>query len=263
MIKTLLAIFFLLSLEAATANTEACSGIGIAQAYESINLHGTFACFVYSQTGTNDEQQLSRDPDGISVYEYSEIGKPKLVYELPYAGTDGIIHDAFLIPDEGTDEDMLFVIHSFKTPKSWDAVSDIYSVSVIKTLNGSLVRDSTLSRFFDLGGDLIDAHGRVTYTYPYKDKKSVEDSVRSSLFKAVRSGVKIKGTIQEKAFLYTGSSEPSAPDPKKSYLIKGDQITLEDSIAGWCKILYQGKNALISKWMQCRYIDFTEKKNGS
>ncbi len=256
MIKFLLLILFFVSAATAVAGDRACSDIGLRQAYPSIEVRGITACFVYTKTDVQYEGQLSRDPDGISVYSISESEKPTLVYEFPYAGTEGKINDAFLLTVDGVHDEMLFVIHSIETPRSWESVSDVYDVSVIKLQGEVLIQDLKLSRFFRLGGDLVDTQGRPTYIYPYKDKKSVEETVRSPLFHAINASTPIEGTIQEKSFLYGGDSEPAMQDPSKMYLIKGDQITLEDSMAGWCKVSYAAKAKLIRMWVQCKTIDF-------
>jgi hypothetical protein len=259
MIKVIcVAVIFFGVLEVAIASGDECGGIGLLQAHKSTVLHGSSVCFVYSKTSSQDGLKLSRDPDEISLYAISESERPELLYEFPYAGTQGKINDVFFLAIEGAAEEMLFVIHSMQSPKSWDTKSDIYDVSVIRHQGGILIRDQKLSRFFDLGGDLVDTQGKSTYLYPYKDKKSVEGAVRSALFRAINSSTKIMGTVQEKTFLYAGDSEPALQDPKKAYLIKGDQVTLADSMAGWCKILYQGKAKLITRWAQCKSIVLAE-----
>ncbi|MNP37927.1 hypothetical protein D3C76_1314040 [compost metagenome] len=122
--------------------------------------------------------------------------------------------------------------------------------------NKALVKDQAVSRFFDMGGDLVDAQGMPSYIYPYKDRKSVEEAIRSPIFQTVNSSNSIKGTIKEKTFLYGGDTEPAMQDPSKMYLIKGDQITVEDSMAGWCKVSYAVKTKLITMWVQCKSIVF-------
>lgn len=256
MIKILSIILFLVSITTAAASDRACNEIALDQAYRYIDMRGTRACFVYTKTDEQYGGQLSRDPDGISVYAISKSGKPTLVYELPYAGTKGKVIDAFLLSVDGGPDEMLFVIHSIETPRSWDAVSDIYDVSVIRLQEETLVQDKKLSRFFDLGGNLVDAQGRTTYLYPYKNKKTVEEAVRSRLFDAIHSSTPIEGTMQEKSFLYGGELEPFLQDPSKMYLIKGDQITLKDSTAGWCKVSYTTKTKPITMWVQCKSIKF-------
>uniref|UniRef100_UPI00200C9B14 hypothetical protein n=1 Tax=Pseudomonas sp. MWU13-2100 TaxID=2935075 RepID=UPI00200C9B14 len=102
------------------------------------------------------EEKTSSDPDGVALYSVSKAEEPRLVYEFPYAWTKGKINDAFLLSEEGGHDKMLFVIHSIWTPRSWDPVSDVYDVSVIRLQDGALIRDQKLSRFFGMGGDLVD-----------------------------------------------------------------------------------------------------------
>ena len=258
MVKVLSAILILASITTAAASDRECNDLGLKQAFSSINVQGVMACFLYTEAGVQQEGQLSRDPDGVSVYSISKSGKSALVYEFPYAGTKGEINDVFLLSVDDARDDMLFVIHSVETPRSWNTVSDVYDVSVIGLQDGALVQDRKLSRFFDLGGDLVDAQGAPSYIYPYKDRKSVEDAIRSPAFQAVNSSASIKGTIKEKTFLYGGGAEPTMQDPSKMYLIKGDQITVEDSMAGWCKVSYAAKTKLITMWVQCKSIVFSK-----
>ncbi|MBO0494149.1 hypothetical protein [Pseudomonas sp. Marseille-Q1929] len=71
-----------------------------------------------------------------------------LVYDLPYAGTKGVINDVFAFSVADASEKVLFVVHSVEAPMSWDAVSDIHDVAVIRAQAGRLVKDEKLSRFF-------------------------------------------------------------------------------------------------------------------
>ena len=240
----------------ATASERDCNELGLKQAFSPMWVQEVKACFLYTETDTQQMNQLSREPDGISVYSLSGSKKFTLVYDFPYAGTRAEIDDAFFISVDEYDE-MLFVIHRVETPSSWDAVSDLYDVGVMKLKDGALVKDQALSRFFDLGGDLVDPQGKLSFIYPYKDKKSVENAVRSPLFRTVSSSSLIRGTINEKTFLYGGDAEPAVQDPSKKYLIKGDQVSVEDSVAGWCKVSYATNAKTISMWVQCKSIVFT------
>lgn len=256
MIKLLSGVIFYVSAATATATDFTCSDIGRPEAYRPVEVGGITLCFVYTKTQQEDGQ-ISRPPDGIAVYSISKTEKPKPIYQLPYAGTKGMIDDAFPFFVDSAQEKMLFIVHSFETPKSWDSVSDIYSVSVLRIQDGILVHDQQYSRFFDMGGDLTDDRGRITYIYPYKNRVLVEKAIRSPLFHAVNSSTSIEGTIQEKSFLYGGDAEPALQDPKKMYLIKGDRVSVEDATAGWCKVSYQSKMKLIKMWLQCNSIGFS------
>jgi len=256
MIKLIVFFGYLLG-STAVASNDGCSGIGFRQAYNSMDVHGVKACFVYTKAAVQTEGQLSRDPDEISLYSVVSSENPKLVYEFPYAGTEGAIIDAFFLPAAGTLEEMLFVIHRMETPKSWAPVSDIYNVSVIRREGDTLLLDQKRSRFFDLGGDAVDEQGRSKYVYPYKDKRSVEAAVGLPLFHTIMADKKITGTILEKTFLYDGGSEPLLQSSSKMYLIKGDRVLVEDSMAGWCRVSYQAKVKIIVKWAQCKSINFS------
>lgn len=241
----------------AIASNEECSAIGLREAYSSIDVHGVKACFVYTKAEVQPEGQLSRDPDEISLYSVIPSESPKFIYEFPYAGTEGTITDAFFLPVGGGGEEMLFVIHRMETPRAWDPVSDIYDVSVIRLEDETLLLDRKRTRFFDLGGDSVDEQGRSTYIYPYKDKKSVEAVVGSPLFNTIIADKEITGTIIEKTFLFDGGSEPEQQSQTKMYLIDGDRVVVTDSTAGWCKISYQAKIKTITKWAQCKSINFS------
>ncbi|WP_458729731.1 hypothetical protein [Pseudomonas brenneri] len=258
MIKFLCGLLFFVSLSIAAEGDKVCSYLGDRQAYPSVLLDGVGVCFVYVETKPEYEGQLSKDPDGISAYSGLSSGKISIVYEFLYAGTEGRIENAFVLSAGSDSENMLFVIHSIEKPRSWDPVSDIYDVSVMVVRNGNLVRDEKLSRFFDMGGDFVDAQGRPTYIYPYKDRTSVETVVRSSLFKALRYSSSVEGTVREKSFFYGGEAEPSQHDRRKNYLIKDDKVTVDDSTGGWCRVTYAAKAIPITMWMQCKAITFSE-----
>lgn len=257
MFKILLSVLGSVLFLPAVASDIMCGDVGRGEVHPPINFYDVTACFVFVETAADKEGQLSRDPDGIAVYSVYKSEKPKLVYEFPYAGTEGKINDVFFLPVNGKSEDVLFVIHSMETPKSWDPVSDVYDVSAMRLQDGGFVQDEKLSRFFGMGGDLLDKKGGVKDVYPYKDKKSVEEVVQSPLFSAVNSSALISGVIKESAFLYGGETEASWQDPKKSYLVKGDQVVVKDSVAGWCKIYYNSKKTKpVTMWVQCKSITF-------
>jgi hypothetical protein len=253
-----LIIFFVCLLgSTAIAGDEGCSGIGLRKAYSAMDVHGVKACFLYTKADVQTEGQLSRDPDEISIFSVIPPESPKLVYKFPYAGTKGEITEAFFLPVAGVDEEMLFVIHRMEAPRSWDSISDIYNVSALRWESGALHLDQKRTRFFDLGGDTIDEQGRSTFAYPYKNKKSVEAAISSPLFYSIIADNKITGTILEKTFLHDGDSEPLPQNSSKMYLIKGDRVVVEDSMAGWCRVSYQAKVKIIKKWAQCKSINFS------
>jgi hypothetical protein len=247
----------LLGSTAIAGNVE-CSGIGLREAYSSLDIHGAEACFVYTMASTENEEKHSRDPNGISLYSVVPSKSPKLVYEFPYLGTEGVITDAFFLPVGEGGEDLLFVVHRMEIPRVWDPASDIYDVSVFRLEADTLLLDKKLTRFFHLGGDDMDKQGRTTYVYPYKDKKSIEKTVSSPLFHAILTSKVITGSIMEKTFLYDGGSEPLLQYAPKMYLIKGGKILAEDSWGGWCRISYQTTIKKITKWTQCKSINFSE-----
>ena len=233
-----------------------CSGMGLREAYSSMELDRVNACIVYTKANLQSDAQLFRETDGISLYSVVLSEYPKLVYEFPYAGTEGTITDAFFL-QVGGGEEMLFVIHRIEAPRSWDSVSDIYDVSVFRLEGDNLLLDKNFTRFFDLGGDSVDEQGRSMYIYPYKDKKSVEAVVGSPLFYSIVADKEITGTILEKTFLFDGGSEPIKQSKAKMYLIEGDRVLVTDSTAGWCKVSYEAKIKMITKWAQCKSINFS------
>lgn len=256
MIKLILLLSFFFG-STAFASNEKCSNVGLREAYKSMSTNGLDICFAYTKSDVRAEKKLSSDPDEISLYSVAPSKKPKLIFQFPYAGTEGTITDAFFFTAEGKFEETLFIIHRMEAPKSWDSVSDIYSVSVFRWEGDSLLPDQKRTRFFDIGGDTIDEHGQSTYMYPYKDKKSIESAIASPLFLTVVADEKVTGTIMEKTFLHDGGSEPLPEYSSKMYLIKGDRVLVEDTTAGWCRVLYQTKVKIIKKWAQCRSINFS------
>lgn len=233
-----------------------CDEVGMRQAYQSVNLVETTACFVYKKTPAEKEGQLSRDPDGIAIYSYSKSGGKNFIYEFPYAGTKGRINDAFVLFVSSVSKEMLFVIHSIEAPKAWDVLSDVYDVSVFVFEGGDLVRDEAYSGFFDMGGDMNNAEGLLSYVYPYKNKGSIENVVRSALFEVAGVSPFVGGVVTEKSFLYGGDFEPLIQEPSRMYLIKGDEVKVEASMAGWCKVSHITKIKPNTMWVQCKSIAF-------
>ncbi|KQN55862.1 hypothetical protein ASE98_00120 [Pseudomonas sp. Leaf48] len=234
-----------------------CSGIGLREAYSSMELDRVNACIVYTKTNLQADAHLFRETDGISLYSVVSSENPTLVYEFPYLGAGGVITDAFFLPVGDGGEELLFVVHRMEMPKIWDPASDIYDVSVFRLEADTLTLEKKLTRFFHLGGDEVDKQGGTTYEYPYKDKKSVQKTAASPLFQAILAGKVINGSIIEKTSLYEGGLEPLLQYAPKMYLIKGDKVLVEDSWGGWCKVSYQAKVEIITKWVQCKSINFS------
>ena len=259
MVRYLIFVFFYVFMLPALAHERSCDEVGGGRAYRPVELDGVVACFVYVEIPKEKQEQLSRDPDGIAAYSVSKSEGAMLVYEFPYAGTKGRINDVFSLSVGDVGGKVLFVIHSVEAPKSWDVASDIYDVAVMRVQVGRLVKDEKLSRFFSLGGDLLGAHGRSGYIYPYKERSAVVGVVRSPLFDFLYASSPVVGVVKEETFLYRGGVEPSEQDPKGMYLISGDEVMLEDSTAGWCKILYLGGGKEIKRWMQCKSATFSKR----
>jgi hypothetical protein len=256
MIRFLLPVFLIFSFITVGATEIACKDVKLNQAFQAISMKGEVACFFYKKDSSQLENGFENDPYGVSVYSVRGAESSSFMYELPYAGTAGKINDVFRLFVNGSNDERIFVIHSFEAPGSWDVVGDVYNVSVIKHHNGALVHDTKLSRFFDLGGDVFDSNGRPIYIYPYKDRSSVEKAILTPIFQVINSSAVVEGVINQKTFLYAGDSEPSMHDSSKAYLIEGDRVTVTDSMAGWCKISYPVKEGPAFKWVQCGAITF-------
>jgi hypothetical protein len=243
--------------ESKMSGVNRCSSIGLSEAYKFIDAYGVKACLVYTQEGAQTLGVSSRGPDRISLYSAMSPDDLKFVYAFPYGGTEGKIIDAFFLPVGGRDEELLFVMYRIGAPKLWNSVSDIYGVSVFRREGDALLLDEKSTLFFDLRADTVDKQGRSTYVYPYKVKSSVEKAVGSPLFHSVISKNKIAGSILEKTFLYDGASESLLQNSHNTYLVKGDNVLVEDATAGWCKVSYQAKIKMITKWAQCKSINFS------
>jgi hypothetical protein len=249
-------VILLLIVFTGRVSAQNCEDIGLRPAYPPIKMGGVTACFLYVKTNKLEKNQLSIDPDGLILYSISESQKPKLIYEFPYAGTKGEIQDAFIASVDGGPDRRLFVIHRIETPSSWESTSDIYDVIAIKFEKNILTLDKQISRFFDMGGDLIDSSGNVIYRYPYKNKASIKTALNSSLFNAANSASRLEGVIRENTFLYEGDHAPAIQDRSKIYLTKGDLVVLKDSVAGWCKVSHAAKVKTVEMWAQCQAIAF-------
>ena len=260
MIKCLFFIALLICYENAVAGSDPCSNAGFRKAYKSLKIDSSLVCFLYiPNTLKKSDNSLSSVPDGISLYSSNASGKAEFLYELTYAGTKNEIKDAFLSSIDGGKR--LFVIHSMEAPNSWDVVNDAYSVTVINFDGENFVVDLRLSRFFDFGGDSMDDQGKIKYVYPYKDKASVEKAIRSPLFKSVETSTPVSAIVREKTALYGGDLEPATWDVSQRYASKNDRGTLEDSMAGWCKVSYTADIAPVRMWLICDAISFRQSNN--
>lgn len=256
MTKILSVLTFLCLITAANAS-ELCGEVGVRIAYEPLMVEGALLCFLYTNnTPGPDSNKLSVEPDGISILSMAKGRKPKLVYDLPYAGTVGKINDAFVIATNGNQDKRLFVLHSAEAPSTWDAVGDVYDVSVIDVGKNEIVLDKTLSRFFDMGADIGDSKGRIKFYYPYKDRRSVEKAISSPIFRSVRTSTSVDGVVSGKTLIYGGDLEPANWEPSKKYLLKGSRVTVEDSMGGWCKVSLKKGAEQFRKWLLCDAVVF-------
>ncbi|MCS3469193.1 hypothetical protein M2401_002931 [Pseudomonas sp. JUb42] len=255
MIKFMLPLFCYCLFSVALADDRACSELGLKEAYRSVAINGVVACFFHMEADDNTGGKISAVSHKISMYSAPESGRLELIYEFPYAGTKGRINDVFLQSIEGEAEELLFVIHSMDKPSAWESVGDIYDVSVFRSREQRLLRDEKLSSYFDIGGDFVNSEGGSTYVYPYKNRESIKNALRSPIFQAVKSSLVIKGVVNGKAFLYGGDTEPTIQNSSNMYLINGDDVEVMTSMAGFCKILYSSKKGPIVMWMQCNRID--------
>ena len=247
---------FVLIFLSATANSKQhnCTQYGREVAFPSVVSQGVTICFVYTETPQEYDGQLSRPADGVAVYAATDLGALPIPFELPYAGTPGKVVDAFVVADEMFGGERIFVVHSFMTPRSWEVVGDIYSVSVFLIEAGVLVRDENASRFFDFGGDLIREEVGLRFSYPFKTRKDVELIIQSSLYRARADQREIYASVSEKAFLYEGDLEPFIQVKAKKYLIKDDRVLVLDATAGWCKVSYGPPETNIVMWLQCKSL---------
>lgn len=253
MTKCLLISVLMICFESATAGSAPCHSAGLRTAYKPLEIHGTAVCFFYTPNKLDKSGNKSYlDPDGISLYSITTSGQAELLYELAYAGTKSEIKDAFIGSVAGGER--LFVIHAMEAPSSWDIVGDVYSVSVINFDGEKFVVDLELSRFFDLGGDSMNAQGQIKYVYPYKEKASVENAIRSAIFKSVELSTPASAIVREKTALYGGDLEPATWEVSHRYASKSDRVTLEDSMAGWCKISYVAERMPTRMWLICDAI---------
>jgi hypothetical protein len=237
----------------AVAESRTCEGIGMGQAYQTILMNETAVCFIYAESSEAEKGALSTPAYGMYIYYVSRVGRLTFAQELPYAGTKGRIHDVFLSHAAGAEA--LFIIYSIEKPRSWDSISDIYGVSVLGFHGDTLIQDKKLSRFFGMSGDFSELQSGEYYSYPYKKRASIEEALRSPEFLLTASIIPVKGVVKAKAFLYGGDLEPTVKT--RMYLIGGDQVMVQDSTEGLCKISYAAKKKTITKWILCSMIDFS------
>ena len=256
--KTLVAMIVLCFGTAAFGN-ELCSDIGLRSAYKPVTFGDSWMCFVYtSDMSEANGKNISVDPDGLAIYSVAKGRRPQLVYDLPYAGTAGKINDAFVVAFDGDEDKKLFVLHSAEAPGSWDAVGDVYDVSVINIGSSEVVLDRALSRFFDLGADIVDAGGGIKFFYPYKDRRSVEKAINSPIFRSIRTSLPVDGVVTGKTLIYNGALEPATWEPSIKYVAKGVHVTLEDSSAGWCKVSFTENLKRSQMWLLCEAVEFSK-----
>jgi hypothetical protein len=226
-----------------------CNVPGLKEASKPVQSKKFAFCFFFTPADDGTTTPTSSDPPAISIYFSFDKAPPTLLYELPYSGTESIIEDAFLVPSR--ESERLAIIHSSDKPSTFEIAGRLYDVTVFDLSKSRPEMDLIAKKFFDGGGDLSDPNGSVTYYYPYKTREEVVSALQSPIYGA-KSESPLSATVTDKAFLY---SEPNSREMSRTYLIKGDVVSVEAATAGWCNVSYQGKSKSIIKWMQCSLLD--------
>ncbi len=230
------------------ANELRCNVPGLKEASKPVQSKKFFFCFFFTQAEDGTTTATSTDPAAISVYFSSGKAIPEFLYELPYSGTESIIEDAFLVPSR--ESERLAVIHSSDAPSTFEIAGRLYDVTVFDLSGQRPELDSSANKFFDGGGDLSDSNGSVIYYYPYKTREKVISALHSPIYGATPERP-ASATVTKKSFLYI---EPNSREISRTYLIKGDTVSVEDATAGWCNVRYKGNSKPIVKWMQCDFL---------
>lgn len=226
------------------ASTKPCDALKLKAASEPVEVGATVFCFVHARP-QDEEAGSPPGPTAIAVYTSSHSAPAKLLYELPYSGTESTIEETFVVSGQGSSK-QLIVIHSSDAPSTFDIAGRLYDVTVLNVSPRPSV-DEKAGKFFGLGADLVDQNGSIFFQYPYKDREHVTTAINSPLYR-VSDANSVPAEVKSKALLYP---EPNSRQATKSYLIKGDLVFIVDATGGWCNVRYKGKSKTIVKWLQC------------
>lgn len=228
-----------------------------ADAFKSIPVDGGAIVFdfVSIEKETGDTSQTQEVGIDINLFKCSD-GTRKLVGQLPYLSSTGQVRDAFLYAPDGVDVKRLFVIHSveIRSDTGVKYSGDYYSVNVYKVEGDSYVRDDRLSTYFGDGGDILaENYKGLLYEFPYKNKSSVLEKLKSKLYRAWRAGTPVSLVINKKTPIY---GSPVLADVTRMYLVEGDKVWQDAVEAGWLSIIYRtSKGKEIRGWIQCGNAD--------
>lgn len=236
----------------APASENNCSKLGLKEAFSETTFKDSVVCYLFVKTTDNesDTSGLSVDPDGISIYSLVKGKEAERLVDLPYAGTNGKIVDAFTSSADEGGEPKLYIIHSFELPSSWEALSDIYNVTVLSAKGDNLVVDKKASRYFGMGADLTNANGHI-FQYPYKSKEGLQSALNSLLYKKIMLSATIKGRLIKKTPLYLGEFEPIFHEQTSLYKEKDSAVLIDDSTKGWCRTKNLKSQTTINVWLEC------------
>ncbi|GAB3052487.1 hypothetical protein [Stenotrophomonas tumulicola] len=250
MIRALLAVALVLPLSAcANASALPCDALPQEAASKPVEANGTVFCFVHARPQDEAPGSAPSGPAAISVYASRQGAPATFVYELPYSGTDSVVDDAFLANGRSAGEQVV-IIHSSDAPSTFEITGKLHDVTVLDVSGKHPVVSEKARKFFDIGGDVADASGNITFHYPYKTRQPVIAALDSPIFNASASNP-VAAQVKDKAFLYP---EPDSRVASKAYVIKGDTVSVQDASGGWCQVSYQGKSKAIVRWMQCELL---------
>ncbi|WXL25716.1 hypothetical protein WG219_20865 [Ectopseudomonas mendocina] len=180
---------------------------------------------------------------------------------LPYLGDPGKIESAFILNEKKYNKKRLYIIQStaITSDTGISYNSDFFTVSVFdeKTeMEYSL--NKKLSDFFGSGGDVATQEDSdfIDYSYPYKTKRAIEETLMSRGFKNWSLNKPSKAKVIDKVFIY---EYPSIADKTPKYLIQNDIIVVNDQASGWLKISYKtARSGIIEGWIPCSKTEICE-----
>ncbi|MEX3984675.1 hypothetical protein AB4Y45_37555 [Paraburkholderia sp. EG287A] len=239
-----------------------CSDIHLAQSYPPVSTSNGTICFV-RERAVDPKTRTPIDADAISLYWISDGAAPVRSdgRGLLYDDSPGKIIDAFALSVGRDKKEMLFVIHSMKIRESLvepNSSGIFFSIAVFDLVGSSLRRAERASEWFGVDYSWLSDGKRRIYKFPYQSRSDVMRAMYSPFISLMVRDGNISAQVIKRSYLH---ESPNIKDRTREYLIEGDQVVVEKTTAGWCKINYYGGKNPLEAWLMCDALGVNKKMN--
>ncbi|OOF56762.1 hypothetical protein BKK56_02645 [Rodentibacter genomosp. 2] len=203
----------------------------------------------------------------IDIIQQDKNGLKNFLFKLPYLAESPVIYFSYFRNIKG--KGYYLIVSSTIKPgfnkTGIPYVDDYFSYYFFKLNNQRYEFDQGLSDYFGEGGDIYDLNDinndkvlypNIIYSYPFKNRKDIDNELDGVLFREWNSGSIKDGRIINKTFF---QDVPNYVQEERRYLIKGDKFKVKSISARWLEIVYKNpKGKYYTGWVLCKDTSICE-----